>query len=230
MSENNIFTYSCFKKNYNTIQDVIIQMDALNNELLHSNMQNLRAFNTTYLIITKAVEARLGSGYFEDDASMPLFDIIFAQYYFYALKDYLQDKEVAPAWRILFDACKKNNLFQIQYMAIGVNAHVNNDLPLSLSDMDKNNYQDYLKINHVISNAIPEVISSIKEKNIVIENIENNLLFVYKPFLAFLIKKWRHSAWQQYALLKENRIVKSQIEIRAKKIANYLCILTSNKI
>jgi hypothetical protein len=214
----------------NTIHDVIHQMEKIDQGLTNIELNNLKAFNTTYLIITKAVASRIGTGYFENDAEMQQFDIIFARYYFNALNGYTEKLDIAPSWKMLFDACMKNNLLQIQYMALGVNAHVNNDLAFSLYDMKNNNYKDYLKINDVISKCLPDVLQSLHEKNKMLEVAKNKLAPIYSLFLAFLIKNWRGNAWKNHLLLKENLRNAIRIKARAAKIADSLCILSSNKI
>lgn len=164
------FTYSFYTTQFTTIQEVIAHMQQLNQSLQHSNLHNLRVFNTTYLLITQAVYTKFGQQYFDDDKRMAQFDILFAQYYFDALYNFANNQPCAPAWQLLFTQCQKNKLMQWQYLALGVNAHVNNDLPLTLHDFQPEHtyLHDFQKINQLIYQCIPEVVHSFQEQNYII--------------------------------------------------------------
>ncbi len=225
MSENKKkFNYSFYKDSHSSIEEVITHMVELDNELHGTTLENLCAFNTTYLIITRAVAGRLGKNYFEQDSLMQKFDIIFAQYYFDALSGYISGKSIAGAWLILFDACERDSCLQSQYMALGVNAHVNNDLAFSLREMEDNNQNDFLKINFVIRQSLSEVILSLNEKNKHLQNFKNWSKPVYGELLTMLIKNWRSKAWNNYRLLTYNETSRVQIEQAATRLARYLKI------
>lgn len=225
MSKSNVFQFTSYQTKCNTFAEVEKQMESLHQELLGSSLENLRAFNSTYLIITKGVIARIGTNFFNNDNAMELFDTRFAQYYFDALKNYCDSRPTARAWEILFDSCLNNNLFQFQYMALGVNAHVNNDLALTLYDIKVNDYHDYLKINDVIAQSISSVVLSFHEKSPAIEYCKNNLRDIYRLILVIIIRKWRKEAWNNYKILNNHSGYKYEIELNAARIAKILSIL-----
>jgi hypothetical protein len=196
------------------MQDVIKQMEDLDSELRGTTLENVRAFNTTYLIITKAVASKLGSGYFKDDALMEKFDIAFAIYYFEALKQYIETNKTTPAWQILFEQSQKNNRTQIIYMALGVNAHVNNDLGLTLRDIiiSEDYLPEYNKINPLIYSSIDTVVNSLNENSRPIDFIEKKLKIIYFPVLRKIISEWREDAWDDYVALKKKTTTTSKIE------------------
>lgn len=72
-------------------------MEELDKELKGTNLQNLIAFNNTYLIITKAVNNVNKKGHFQFPKLMEKLDIRFAYYYFDALKGYIDDKNIPDA-------------------------------------------------------------------------------------------------------------------------------------
>jgi hypothetical protein len=189
-------------------------MEDIDSELRETTLEKVRAFNITYLIITKAVSSKFGSGYFNDDALMEKFDIAFAIYYFNALKQYVETNKTTPAWQILFEQAQKNNRSQIIYMALGVNAHVNNDLGLTLRDMIKS--EDYLveynKINPLIYSSIDTVINSLNENSRSINFIEKRLKIIYFPVLRKIISEWREDAWDDYIALTKKKTTQIKIE------------------
>lgn len=223
------FTYLTYKSTFKSIPDIIQHMAELQEELKNSDMENLIPFNTAYFIITKNVFARIGTGYFEHDKLMQQFDIHFAKYYFNALKNYVENKPAAPAWKTLFELCKQDSVYQSVYMALGINAHVNNDLAFSLYEVLKNNdfAADYYKVNHIIHNSLFEVIAAVTEKLPRIEKTKNKLKLPYSLYMDIIIKKWRNNAWNNYKYLKNNKKNKQTIEQNAQKIALELMQITS---
>lgn len=217
------FTYNCYKQ-AQSIEDVKDQLSALDRELQGTDMHNLIAFNHTYYIITKNVYNKLCSGYFKDDTLMQRIDTYFGNYYFDALNNYIHRNDCAPAWRILFDACRKDRNFQFIYMALGVNAHVNNDLPQTLQEALKGSEQadDYNRINTIISYSLNEVIESLHEKNKIISVSEKMFKNIYKHYLTYIIHKWRKRAWKNYLELQNHTITKEIVELDAKGKANIL--------
>lgn len=122
-----------------SIPDVISEMRKLSSELAETNLANVKAFNQTYLIITRAVYSKFGSSYFQDEDKMTTVDITFFRYYQTPLTKYQLGESVPPAWQSLFDFAQKNSSYQFVYMALGVNAHVNNDLPPTLLEVGASN-------------------------------------------------------------------------------------------
>lgn len=218
------FLYKSFTHTFRTIDDVMTQMRMLDEELVNTELQNLIAFNHTYLIITETVSSRFGHHYFSDDALMQQLDINFAQYYFNPLKDYVAGKTIPQAWQILFDACKNNNLYQAIYMGMGVNAHVNNDLGQSLFDVvDDEGYEsDFNKVNKLIDLSIPKVIHSLKERSRLSNTTKNIALPLYTFILRKMIRRWRQNAWNNFIGLKQARLTPQMIEGNAEKIARRL--------
>lgn len=218
-----MFTYRFYTQQFSNITEVIAHMQQLNKTLVDTNLHNLLAFNNTYLIITQAVFQEFGTQFFQDNQRMEKLDIIFAKYYFDALHDYVQGAECAPAWKMLFDACKRNNLYQWQYMALGVNAHVNNDLPFTLYDANFGpDYQtDFNRINRILFQQIQNVVRSLNEKNHVLNILENNLVYLYRYGLSTIISKWRTSAWQNYQTLLQQPDHKTLISRNAARVATY---------
>lgn len=217
------FDYRFYSASFSDIRDVIAHMQQLSQALAHTELHNLRAFNTTYLIITQAVAQKFGQHFFANDRNMEKLDLIFAQYYFDALFAYTQGNTCAPAWRLLFDSCKRNNLHQWQYMGLGVNAHVNHDLPFTLrnADLGPSYLSDFNKINGILFQQIPSVVHSFKEKNPQLEFIKNKTASIYRYGLIIIIRSWRANAWQNYLKLIEPSDQTDKITANAVQIAHH---------
>lgn len=193
--------YSSYKKKFKTVPEVMDHMKELHYELWGTALSNLQFFNITYFIITKNVFAKIKEGYFTDAITMQKLDLNFATYYFDALKSYVDGKKTTPAWHITFDFCKKNTSIPLIYLALGINAHVNNDLSFSLFATIKNPHfkQDFERVNKIIADSLDEVIKAV------------HLQTFYRPFMNILIRGWRREAWNNYRGLKNQ--TKTRLEI-----------------
>ena len=92
-----------------------------------------RFFLGTYLRTTRAVAAAMGAGAFEDPDWVARWDVDFAGRYLDALDAYRADGEVPAPWRLAFGA--RPGLPPEAHVLLGMNAHINFDLPQSLVAM-----------------------------------------------------------------------------------------------
>jgi Family of unknown function (DUF5995) len=90
-----------------------------------------RVFLATYLRTTQAVAAAVSRGLFDDAAWVERWDAAFAQLYLTALDHDLYGRGRVPRpWRLAFHAAA--DLPDLVHVLLGINAHVNYDLPQSL--------------------------------------------------------------------------------------------------
>jgi len=92
-----------------------------------------RFFLATYLRTTKAVRAELSAGGFEDWAWVERWDVAFAQFYLDALEADLTHGPVPGPWAAAFaSAGMSGRAVPLQHVLLGMNAHINYDLPQAL--------------------------------------------------------------------------------------------------
>jgi hypothetical protein len=90
-----------------------------------------RFFLGTYLRTTRAVAAALAAGRFEDPGWVSAWDVEFACFYLDALELHRKRPEAVPApWRLALGA--DPGLPPEAHVLLGMNAHINYDLPQSL--------------------------------------------------------------------------------------------------
>jgi hypothetical protein len=112
------------------IEALIARMGALLGAL-EAEQDPGRFFLGTYLRTTEAVAAALAAGRFEDPAWVAAWDVDFAGFYLDALEAWRADPPTAPApWRLAFGA--DPGLPPEAHVLLGMNAHINFDLPQSL--------------------------------------------------------------------------------------------------
>jgi hypothetical protein len=112
------------------VDELIARMVALL-ALLEADGDPSRFFLATYLRITRAVRAAVADGLFEDPPWVARWDVDFASFYLDALEAYRRDPATVPApWQQAFGA--KPTLQPQAHVLLGVNAHINFDMPQSL--------------------------------------------------------------------------------------------------
>ncbi|MFN3201256.1 MAG: DUF5995 family protein [Bradymonadia bacterium] len=86
-------------------------------------------FMALYHGVTVRVRRKIEEGgYFEDDARMERFDVIFAKYYFRALDQWLGHGVPSAPWQLAFECLDDEPYLILQHLLLGMNAHIAFDL------------------------------------------------------------------------------------------------------
>src|SRR5262245_3398488 len=97
---------------------------------LTAGQEHRREFLGTYQRTTIAVGKAIRDGIFEDGPWVEAWDVVFADFYLAALDADLAGGRVPRPWRLAFDAPASLN--PLQHVLLGINAHINYDLPQAL--------------------------------------------------------------------------------------------------
>jgi hypothetical protein len=97
---------------------------------LGPEQEHLREFLGTYQRTTLAVGKAVDGGAFEDPEWVERWDVVFAELYVDALDAHLGGGTPSRPWRLAFDA--PPDLPALRLVLLGINAHVNYDLPQAL--------------------------------------------------------------------------------------------------
>jgi Family of unknown function (DUF5995) len=111
------------------IDDLIARMAALLGPLQAAGDQR-RYFHATYQRTTIAVAEELKRGGFADAEWVERWDVAFADLYLDALEAALAGEQPARPWAIAFGASA--DLPALRHVLLGMNAHINYDLPQAL--------------------------------------------------------------------------------------------------
>lgn len=112
------------------VRDVQMRMERRLRRL-PERLHQQRAFLTTYQRTTGAVGSAITQGLFEDPAWVARWDVVFADLYLSALDAEMTGEGRVPRpWRIAFAAPR--DLPPLRHVLLGINAHVNFDLPQAL--------------------------------------------------------------------------------------------------
>lgn len=117
-------------------------------------------FPAMYARVTSRIDAEIASGRFDDGEAMERFARSFAGWYFRPTSG----AEPAPGcWRAARAVADDPDLLIVQHLLLGINAHVNHDLPQvvvelaeqgrALADM----HGDFDAVNRVLAETMPDV-------------------------------------------------------------------------
>jgi len=149
-------------------------------------------------------------GYFQDSEWIRTLLHCFADYYFRALHCYDCGDPVTRVWKDAHQLTLGENIHNLQRLLLGINAHINYDLVLTLRDMLQTEwdslsteqrearYLDHCLVNQVIGASIDQVQDDILEPGEPVLAIMDRLLGRVDEYLVSrLIRKWRQEVWEQ---------------------------------
>jgi hypothetical protein len=220
---------------YRTLDDVVNGLGALEARL-RATGDRRAIFLTLYGVVSAEMRDRVETRSFEDNDWVRRYAVAFGNLYREAQEAYdagsLQN--LAKAWRLCFDAAKAGTGLVLTDMLLGVNAHVNHDLPYALNGISiepdrQKRYRDHSAVNAVLGS--------------VVERATRRIATLYAPGLAgldraagdidemlsaFSLEVARESAWESAVSLAnargdgERHRVMSLIGIRAATVARLL--------
>jgi hypothetical protein len=189
-------------------------------------------FALTYLRTTEAFYRTIKRNrrYFKDFNYIVLEDVLFAVYYFTAYDRYVRGRGFVPdAWRIAFDAAASGDYNAGQDVLLGMNAHIQRDLPYVLARLGlrgpdgTSRKPDHDKVNRILTR--------------VLDPVQREMARRYDRFMSFsdakpapadelsaleLLKSWREGAWRNAERLlnarsdAEKAFVRESIESNAR--------------
>jgi hypothetical protein len=145
---------------------------------LDASCDHRAVFALTYLRTTEEFARTITDepGTFSDIPWITHEDAVFAQLYFNAYDDYVAGRSVPLAWKIAFDNAGSQNIEGMGDLLLGMNAHINRDLPYTLAHVGlvkadgSSRKLDHDKVNQFLDR--------------VIDPLQNELARVYDPIFT----------------------------------------------
>jgi hypothetical protein len=183
------------------------------------------AFTVQYLRTTQSYRWWVNDpNFFEDNAFVNHEDAVFAEYYFRSQDAYRRGRlaEVPEAWRVAFDASAARALPASGNVLLGVNAHVNRDLPFVLAEIGivapdgRSRKRDHDQVNKIFPRAQPIVTAEIAHRfDPTFDDANLPFTFADDQATIDLIASWREEAWRN----AERLVAAPSREARAKVAA-----------
>src|SRR3954447_11853213 len=196
-------------------------------------------FDTTYLTLTKVLRStmRRDHSFFADRRALIFEDALFAEVYFRSVSAYAHGRPVDEAWRIAFDAARSGDQQGSGDMLLGINAHVQNDMPFVLAALTlrdpkgRTRKDDHDRMNEVLDGAFESVVRQISSRFDPLAATETwRLSPVTDVFGVELVKLWREGVWrnaERLTLAKtdaERRQVADSIHAQAAATARLIAL------
>jgi hypothetical protein len=165
-------------------------------------------FPLAYVRMTETYRwTRAQAGYYQDVAYMNHMDAIFGNYYIDAYQDYVHGDraDVAQAWLYAFDAGTNKTVTGAGDLFLGMNAHINRDLPFVLYATGLVNFSatsgkaDYDAVEQWLYDDTAPLLAEAAARFDPTMSSTNNALINYFSFQA--VSVWRENAWRSAELL-----------------------------
>jgi hypothetical protein len=184
------------------------------------------AFLRVYATMTASVRDHTAEGFFMDSAWIERVAIRFAWWYFDALERFEKGVAPPPAWAYAFDVARRQNAFLLQDILLGMNAHINNDLPLVVADIlraegDEHPSErtarrrfDHDQINRVLHLVIPAVEEvTARHYGRLIRTLGRVTGTLDQSLSTFGLKTWRDNVWRNAIYLLGARTDSEQRQV-----------------
>ncbi len=194
-------------------------------------------FARAYLRMTQTYEwSRDIPGYYEDVAFANHQDAVFARYYtdaFYAYRS--GDLAAVPrAWQMALDASRDRRVSATGSLLLGMNAHINRDLPFVLAGVGlvapdgSSRKPDYAAVERWLYTATEPLLAEVAARFDPIADDANDPLGLSNLALFQMVSAWREGAWRNAEALvsaptpEARALVAASIEEEAVSVANSL--------
>ncbi len=168
-------------------------------------------FLQCYRTMTANTLTAVADGRFQDAAWTTNLLHRFADYYFAALDVYDQGQNPpSPVWQFTFEVAQQNKCNVLQHLFLGVNAHINYDLALTLYDVlheewptltpaqRNGRYQDFCLINDIIAETIDQVQDEVVERESPLLALVDWLGGRMDEFVIVeMLTGWREEVWRR---------------------------------
>jgi len=145
----------------NTIDQVLEELERII-EWAERRNSRLGYFPALYRKVTLLVKSGIEECFFDDGNRMERLDVIFANRYLEAFFEYQAGKTVTLSWQLAFDAAENWPPIMLQYLLLGMNAHILLDLGIAAAGtVSSDNLpalrDDFDRINIILASQIDSV-------------------------------------------------------------------------
>jgi Family of unknown function (DUF5995) len=182
-------------------------------------------FATTYLELTKVRREAVGEdpGFFRFPRFFFREDALFANVYFRTVRAWERGEleKVPPAWEIAFETAEGGEVLGAQDMLLGINAHVQNDMPfvlaqLGLRDRHGNSRKpDHDKANENLNRGYAPVVTAVGERYDPNMSLTNPGLYADELAGLELVRQWRENVWRNAERLVNAETDEERAEVAA---------------
>jgi hypothetical protein len=219
-----------------TIREMTRRFDRLADSCDHAAI-----FALTYLRVTEEYRRTIDEPFFDDTPFVNYEDTVFARYYFAAYDAWAGGRiaEVPPAWRVAFDAAAAHRVSGTGDLLLGINAHVQRDLPLVLYAIGlvrpdgTSRKADHDRVDVILNRVVEPLIAELARRLDPTVDDSDLPTSLDEAGLFQLLAAWREKAWRSAEALalaatpEARQLVVSQIESDAATEARLIAASTA---
>jgi hypothetical protein len=170
-------------------------------------------FSLLYLRTTEKFRETLSAIGYDNPASIVRQDALFADYYFRAYDAHHKGEGfVPPAWRIAFAAADRRGVTAAGNALLGINAHVQRDLPFTLFDLDQRGFP----VSHVDHTLVNNFLAQVMVDAEIARRFDPTFNDNSDPdALLQLIFAWRELAFVNYLRLRNAPTAEARVAVAA---------------
>ncbi len=182
-----------------TIRDVLDEMDEIV-EGCRRERSRLGYFAALYRKVTRAVQRGIEAGRFVDGARMERLDVIFADRYLAAYRDFRRGEQPTRSWQIAFQLREQPDLLVLQHLLLGMNAHINLDLGIAAARACPGAdlaplQQDFNEINRLLGELFEEVQDGLGTISPLMWMLDQLVTFSDRFVVSVQMERARDAAW-----------------------------------
>lgn len=204
---------ACQRGSLACVDSVIREMTARFDSLA-ARCDHRAVFALLYLRTTEAYRRAVAERppFFTDNAWVNQEDALFADYYFRAIDaSAIAPATVPPAWQVTFDAAMRREVTGTGDILLGMNAHINRDLPFVLEAMGltrpdgSSRKPDHDRINEVLRRVLqgPVIAEAARRFDPSIATLDVPGTRLDSAVFLGLVAAWRERAWHNAVRLSQ---------------------------
>ena len=189
----------CRKASLKCVDGVIRKLKARRDRL---GCDHRAVFADTYMLLTKEMKRTIKRDphFFSDNRWLIYEDVTFANFYFAIFK---KGAPIPEAWQIAFDTAANGDQNAAQDMLLGINAHVQRDMPYVLASVGlrkpdgTSRKPDHDSPNQVLQNAYETIVRDVERRYDPFIAISNSSATPLDDFGGLeMVKGWREGVWR----------------------------------
>jgi hypothetical protein len=162
-------------------------------------------FASTYLELTKEIRRTVDTdaAKFQDLNYLYTEDALFADFYFDTFRAWEDGGQVPPAWRIAFEQAASGQITGAQEMLLGINAHVQNDMPFVIAALGvrqpdgTSRKPDHDFVNEVLNRGYEPVVEAIRQRYDPLIAVTNPAIVPADNIAGLeMVRVWRELVWR----------------------------------
>jgi hypothetical protein len=188
-----------------TIDDVLDALRDVVDECVRDESR-IGYFAVLYREVTVAISRAIDADLFDDGERMSRLDAAFANRYLEALHAWRSDGRPSRSWRSAFRAADDDRPVIVQHLTLGVNAHINLDLPVSAARMAPGDAitdlkRDFDLVNGILTTALGQLQARLARLSPLLGALDLVLGRLDEEIVGFNVRKARGEAWDAAVLL-----------------------------